>query len=719
MELAWESILAVSTAWKPLPTRWGSRFDNKRLREIQNLARWLVLTCCGQGIGSTFAWIKKAASGARLHALTGEPMPPGTRFLVRKLLIGDTRLCALDQLAYLSRSLPPGDDLVESRALLAHREAMLSTPVTDPTLLQSARKFATFFATKWIKKDDLVETVSPTPSASLLFKRRMGGTREQTRKQHRQWIATLPSEMWRRPDALTFMDYSDWLAPSETETVRANQGSVDVARSAAWLTATRPLKNRVTSVPERGWKRRIVSAPEAHATVAGTCLNKALLRAVQRYGPCSAFLKGDRRGAVNEVIRNTRYGDQIVSTDLSAATDRLPHDLVFAIVRGLVDGWDGLPDVWSEALFALTGPQVLTYPWGQEITSSCGVLMGLGPSWPIMSIAHAWWMESSARSIGEHPSRWMKSAAIGGDDLIARWPSSMVQSYRRIVADCNGLVSAGKDFTSTTGGNFTEMSFSVSPDVPDPIWSLAIPVKGLVGTSVDEIGASYESLSSDPGRAIRGRRVIATIQPAAWQRCRDACVAPSLPRSLGGAGLPSRKGSVARIDLPLRQRLALGMFLYGSGQATVPLGPPSWVEAGDPSAWEARQRAEKQLLSSVDPEYAVLKYFNTPPDPKIPQQERLVTRFLADRVASFARSRVFSDHSFPPVATEIVSLKKYGRLVKRWISSRTRVGFTSALAIRNRRNSRFALLERARQNRDRWSVRLMVDGSPGIDDLFR
>ncbi|QJT93748.1 RNA-dependent RNA polymerase [Erysiphe necator associated narnavirus 16] len=701
MELAWESILAVSAAWKPLPTRFGPKYDNKRLIELQKLAHWLVVSCGKQGLGATLAWLKKASSGARLHALTGEAVPHATRFLIRKILLGDSRRDSLDQLAFLGRSLPAGDDLVKSRALIAHREVMMSKPTVDSALLRSARDFGQFFAKKCLRRTDLQEMISPTPSASFSSTRRNGGTREESRREHRRWISTLPQEMWNRPDAMLFQDYSDYLSPAEVESDRMHKGSVDVARAAAWRTATYPLRNRVTCVPERGWKQRIVSAPEAHVTVAGTCLNKALLRAVSRWGPCAAFLAGDRRGAVETVIGATSPHDVIVSTDLTAATDRLPHDLIFAIVSGIVDGWDGLPDLWSEALFALTGPQVLSYPWGQEITSSCGILMGLGPSWPVMSVIHAWWMEISCFSVGEHPSRWMKSAAIGGDDLIARWPRKMVESYRKIVAATNGKVSVGKDFTSSSGGNFTEMSFYVVPGVPGLVWSRAIPVKGLVGSSIDEIGASFESLGSDPGRTCRGRRVLVAIQPSAWQRCRDVRVSPALPRSLGGAGLPSRKGSVARIDIPLRQRLALGKFLYGAGQDTVPFGPPSWVEAGDPSSWEARQRAELRLTEAL--EFGVLSY-STLPYSRGSANQRLVVDQLSDQVAWYARSRVFSDHSFPPVATEIVSLSKYSRLVNGWISKKIRGGVPGALALTNRRNSRFSLLGRARLNRDRWSV---------------
>jgi len=713
VESAWESFLAVSAAWKPLPKVWGSRFHNKRLLELQKLARWLVKSCCRQGVGATLAWLKKAAAGCRDAAITGAPLLPGSRFLVRKLLIGCVSKDALDQVAFLGRSLPPGDDRVAARQMIAHRSALTTVRQVDSSLAASARRFASWFAQRHIREADLSETVSPTPSASRLTTRKAGGAREEVRKRHRNWIANTPSGLWARPDALTFLDYREpFLTSSEVDSVRSNQGSVDVARSAAYLTATEELPNRVTCVRERGFKVRIVSAPEGFATISGSCLNKALLRGVSRYGPCSSFLRGDRRKAVEEVCSASRSGDFFVSTDLTAATDRLPLDLVKSVVLGLIDGWKGLPPVWAEALLALTGPQSLSYPWGQRVMSTCGILMGLGPSWPILSIIHAWWAETSWRMAGWDPRRQLGCHAIGGDDLFARWPWQVVDRYRSIVSLCGGERSSGKDFLSVTAGNFTEMSIFAKFEGSNQFrWSRAIPVKGLVGASVDEIGASYESLGSDPGRTLAGRRVIAALRPESWKLCRDVRISPCIPRSLGGAGLPPRTGSVNRIDCPLRHRLALGRFLYGSGNLTVPLGPPSWVEAGDPTVWESRVNAEQRLEASL--EIGLLRYTKEPRSEESPAKFKAVVTHLSDQMAYFARARVFSDNAFPPVATEIVSLKKYSRLVNGWISKKTGEGLPSRMAIRNRVNSRMRLLARARQNRQSWHLELLLEGPTG------
>nr|QIR30318.1 RNA-dependent RNA polymerase [Plasmopara viticola lesion associated narnavirus 39] len=597
----------------------------------------------------------------------------------------------------------------------------MSTPFrTAPNLVNNLRGFAYAFARKHLKGEDLREEVVPTPSASLDSSRKDGGCREETRRMFMRWLIECPLDVVPHDAWQQAIFSSDWLDESDVYSIRRNQATSHVARAAAYKTAAAEiLEHRVLTVPERGWKRRVVSAPPAFATVAGTVLNRAMLKGVRRYGPCSAFLRGDRRFAVEQAVSNARVGCQFVSTDLTAATDRLPLDLVRAVVDGLCDGWSGLPPVWAEALYALTGPQDLRYPWKQTVRSQSGVLMGLGPSWPIMSIIHAWWVELAADRVGIPRSVARSVTAIGGDDLLGAWPPRLEESYRQLVLQTNGKPSKGKDFSSNTSGNFTEMTFWVvgeREDVPQIRWSAAIPTKGLVGTSVDELGAAYESLGSDPGRCLRGRRVLKALRPHAWRVCREAGVSVNAPRLLGGAGLPPLRGSLARVDFKKWHALALGKFLYGSGQDQIPFSPPSWVEAADPAVWEARRNAEQRLRASAE---IGIVFFNTNPLSG-DAGSKLVVQSLSDQMAYFSGARVFSDTPFPPVATEMVSLKKYHRLIKRWCVSRTKGGIPSALAIKSGRNSRFRLVDKARRNRDRWVVwnGLFGDGIP-VDPRLR
>jgi len=500
-------------------------------------------------------------------------------------------------------------------------------------------------------------------------------------------------------------DYGGFLSREEGELTRYNSGFRNLMFSAAWLTATRPLNNRVCTIPERGWKRRVVSAPEGFANTAGGALNRALLSALRKERRCRRFLLGERRRAVEELVRAFRLGHVVVSTDLSVATDRLPHDLVGQVVNGLIAGWKGLPDVWGEALVALTGPQVLTYPWGQTVTSRRGVLMGLGPSWPIMSIIHLFWVDYAA-SLGrglQNSARF--GTAIGGDDLIGFWPQQLLENYLSVLTACGGKPSKGKFFVNCRVGNFTEMTFTVVPGVPGPSirWAAGIPVKGLVSLSLDLEGEAYESLCPDSGRATRARRVLRALRPGVWRRSRESGCVPVLPRVLGGAGLPPRRGSLAKVFAPKWMRLALGKFLYGSGSDQVPLAPPSWVESTDLVSRTARERSEAVLFREV--EFGMVE-FSTQYKPG--RVSRLVSDWLQNETSLFSQAAVFSDDSCPASNTDVADARTHGRQVRQWALKRLRGGVPDAQAIKNGRNSRYALIERARFNRRRWYINLLL-----------
>lgn len=702
----WESILAVAAAFRTLPS-WGSPMGNKRQLELQKLALWVVRTGARSGIGFTIGFLKGAAADARLRAITGSKVSDRLRFLLRRMP-GMSSKEGLEQLAYLGRSLPEGDELVASRNLVAHRRHLTTPHTTAPRILAFAHQFAERFALRHLGAWEIALPCSP--SATLTTSRRSGGCREQARRERPIWLSSLKGEERTSSDAHDFPAYGGFLSDEEVELTRYNTGFRDLATAAARLTAAGQLSHRVCTIPERGWKRRIVSAPPGYASVAGGVLNRALLRGLSREPRCRRFLAGDRRLAVEEAMTHHRSGDVIVSTDLTAASDLLPLDLVEAVVRGLIAGWMDIPDVWAEALLSLTGPQTLRYPWGGEANSTRGILMGLGPTWPVLSLIHLIWVDLAALRAGQHCREpgWV-ATAIGGDDLIGSWPPELSASYQRIVRYCGGRFSSGKAFFSEVAGNFTEMTFWVTPAKLRPSgapirWAQGIPVKGLVSLSLDLEGEAFESVGSDGGRPERARRVLLAVRPDVWRRCRESGVVPVMPRSLGGAGLPPRRGCVQKVLGPLWLRLALGRFLYGSGSDQVPLGPPSWVSSRDRVALTARSRSEAVLAREV--EFGIITFVK---DPDSTPEDRNVSDWLQNETSLFSQAAIFSDRPLPASNTGIADASRFARLVRRWSKKRLLGGVPNALAIKNGRNNRSVLLARARLNRQRWRIRLLVD----------
>jgi len=693
----WEALLGVVAACGVTRVAWGSRRDNLTRVGLSRLALWLLRMSAWSGVGYTMSVLKQVAADARQTVIETVPPSAHLRFVLRCL----PWLAAegpLEQLSYLGRALPEGDGRVARRALLGHA-ATLSTPhVSPPELLVWVRRYVERFASRF---EPLEEFLPSSPSASVGRGRRAGGTREEVRQ---SWLGWLRETGYTPPgleDSLATLDPSD----EGTMVVLSNLGAQSVARAAARL-SMQPLGHRVCCVPERGWKQRIVSAPPPYASVAGTVLNKALLHGLRKERRCRRFLEGERRLAIEEVVSHSREGWVVNSTDLSSASDRLPLDLVEAVVDGLILGWKGLPPVWSEALRSLTGPQLLTYPNGRVVNSERGVLMGLGPTWPILSLVHLAWVDYSASRCGaRHAARF--ATAIGGDDLIACWPKRLVDEYSSTVAACGGAFSKGKAYLHAFGGNFTEITFWVVPGVPRPTvrWAGGIPLKGLVGTQPAKEGEAYESICSVPGREHKARRVLRALRPDAWRRLRESGVVPTVPRSLGGAGLPCFRGTPGRVRAPFWLRLAVGRYLYGSGHLYDPMGPPSWEVSRDPVSLAARRRAEQAFRQGI--EFGLISVERRRSDPAA---IGTVWKVVSKETALFSAAAPFGAAPLPASASGMAVPSRYARACRAWARRSLRGGVPDRLAVREGRSSRAALLVRARLNREEWSVVPLMEG---------
>jgi len=302
----------------------------------------------------------------------------------------------------------------------------------------------------------------------------------------------------------------------------------------------------------------------------------------------------------------------------------------------------------------------------------------------------------------------MRNTCIGGDDLLGSWPPGVVGHYRKIVSHCGGKFSSGKAFFSPDGGNFTEMTFWVTPvkkpDQPPITWALGIPVRGLVDLSLDLEGEAYEAVGHEGGRDLRARRVLRALRPEAWGRCRSYGVTPCFPRTLGGAGLPPRRGSTSRVHAPKWLRLAVGKFLYGTSHQLIPVPPPGWVLARDPAALAARHWA----VAILDCEYGykVITY-SKDPDPysvSVP-----VSEWLHKETAILSQVAVFANRPLAPSRTGIAEPGRFTRALHRWARRTLLGGVPSDLAVSNHTKTRWSLVARSRLIRDLWHVVPLVD----------
>jgi hypothetical protein len=136
-------------------------------------------------------------------------------------------------------------------------------------------------------------------------------------------------------------------------------------------------------------------------------------------------------------LESTEGDADIFSADLSAATDNIPHGLAQHVARRLYERCGApceLPD-----LLRMFGPHQL--PDGTA--TSCGIHMGLGPTWIILNILNGF----AAWYAGAHKN----DHRICGDDLVALWRESRVRVYTQTLEELGLVVNRSKSFFGVAG----------------------------------------------------------------------------------------------------------------------------------------------------------------------------------------------------------------------------------------------------------------------------
>jgi hypothetical protein len=113
----------------------------------------------------------------------------------------------------------------------------------------------------------------------------------------------------------------------------------------------------VISVPERGWKSRTVTKSPWWLVTPAHHLRKWLLKALKRSPNVDHVLKGDHRGAIEELFKEQApiHGWETVSSDLTSATDLLRHDMIDVMVNQLIASTK-MPHWAASTLRLCTGP---------------------------------------------------------------------------------------------------------------------------------------------------------------------------------------------------------------------------------------------------------------------------------------------------------------------------------------------------------------------------
>jgi hypothetical protein len=319
-------------------------------------------------------------------------------------------------------------------------------------------------------------------------------------------------------------------------------------------------------VEERGQKTRVVTPVSGCASYMAMFINTILLYLLER-DPRTKSTKNTHASDLCPLLIGA--SDLFLrSVDMQRATDLIPHEVAQTICRGLQKVLD-LPPFIYNSLLLLNGPFRM-WTDGGFIDTTSGILMGVGSSWPILSLYNLWlwdgaWAEAGMRNSSKFLVRRM--VRVIGDDLLGLAPLAVSQAYTARLVRTGGKPSPGKDLLSVTHGVLGEELVTLYP----PDGGAPQGGEGSEGLRVTRFDVSYahvvptysiRALQPQPGfdrdgsspncagpqlsrewdRAGRPLWMLAFLR-ARWatvyRGLRKVGLNPELPREFGGGGFPT------------------------------------------------------------------------------------------------------------------------------------------------------------------------------------
>uniref|UniRef100_A0A2V0RBL0 RdRp n=1 Tax=viral metagenome TaxID=1070528 RepID=A0A2V0RBL0_9ZZZZ len=346
-----------------------------------------------------------------------------------------------------------------------------------------------------------------------------------------------------------------------------------------------PYRVRPAIIQEKGGKTRPVTCHEVDELVTAHFLRDLFWGPLQRWGPVKDSIAGDKLSAVRRVVKGPRRGRRVYSSDLSAATDNLHQDAATVVADSVLERWGFAPGLRS------TLSRILGHHRIGDSLQTRGILMGSPLSWTILNLTNFFCYCMALRPNLRTEADAAAVIAIAeaevslcGDDLIGFSKLETITRYEETLGDIGYIANIDKSFVSSTGGIFTELSFSVlggfrkEKDPFPPLngeqrdWDVRvvhavapigdIPAKvfdPVVLSSIDavpDIGPPCTAALSYVPKALRPivlrrmKRCAGVVAPSLTVRLLSAGIDPGAPRGLGGAELPwcaIKLGSTARL----------------------------------------------------------------------------------------------------------------------------------------------------------------------------
>lgn len=531
------------------------------------------------------------------------------------------------QMSYLGRALPEGSPGVQQKALRAHFEALTSRHRTDPELLRRAEEFGLAWGEAHLRAP-LPGTLPLAGGACLESFRSQGGIAGALVPYFGEVEQLRSSEEWRsRAEAVSrvkqttechrdlavrdsfvrdalIRDIREMEIPSHEAHVVPERGwksrVVTMGPAAlvayghylrSWLFSGLKRDGRCLETLEGGHRDAVEKVAEGPRKVDGRQFLSADLTSASDLLPLDLVAS-----VVRGLVRSAPY---------------LPEDAIHAL--WLLSGPQRV--VWR--------------PLGITGRTERGILMGLPTTWCLLSITQLFWASEGWRSIWSGVPRappnvalpsYTPATAICGDDLVAWWPIRAIQAYEAVATRCGAEFSAGKHARSSKYAIFVEEIYKLRlVDLPPRIafWESSrlprfelgpkrhgyrslvwrkkgasssaglvgsgivriptIPLRGLVrprrlpGTGTHEVpwwaalGPAAAAVADSSGQPGKVRRVLRVLWPSAWRWARERGFAVTLPRELGGFGLPQLRGRPDAVGrLPSVFSKGVAGYLYAS-----------------------------------------------------------------------------------------------------------------------------------------------------------
>jgi hypothetical protein len=217
---------------------------------------------------------------------------------------------------------------------------------------------------------------------------------------------------------------------------------------------------RQVVISERGMKARIVTPVESCVAYVSMFLNSGLISVLETDPRMSPSVDTIQRC---ESFGLPRLGEVYRSADLSRATDLMPHRLCAALARGISKGL-GFSPFLTCAMSLCSGKFWLHLRDGPPVLVTAGTLMGVGTSWPLLSLYNLWCWESAWKVTPYRDVALRNRVRIVGDDLGGLAPRVVSDEYTRLLESSGAKTSYGKDFVSSQGLVMVEEIFTFCED---------------------------------------------------------------------------------------------------------------------------------------------------------------------------------------------------------------------------------------------------------------